>query len=173
MFKAGEGIWNTYGMSSGAFFSSPGVIRDYHVNEPYPPSNNYISTRKDFFCHTFSECTLCPGKSTCNIKQKQLARRFTAILIDNYRVKLQNNLIFKIRDNMPEEAILEEKNKYVRRINSLLYKIASDIVKSNKNEAAYCCVIQFIRHYNREATVPLTNDYITGLLGFVQKISNE
>lgn len=170
MLKAGEGIWNTYGMSSGAFFSSHDVIRGYHVNESYPVSNNYILTRKDFFCHTFSECTHCPGKNTCNIMQKQHARRFTAILIDNYRVKLQNNLIFKIPDNMSEQSIREEKNKYIRRLNNLLYKIASDIVNSNNNEAAYCCVIQFIRQYNREATIPLTHDYINGLLGFVQKL---
>lgn len=171
MLKAGEGIWNTYGMSSGAFFASPDIISSYHVNQSYPIMNDYISTQKDFFCKTFSECTHCPGKSTCNIQQKQQARRFTAILISNYRAQLQKSLVFNVPKDTSQEQLLDYKNKYKERINSLLYRIANDVVNSKNNGFAQCCVIQFVRQYNREATIPLAPDYITILLDYVQKLT--
>lgn len=173
MLKAGEGIWNTYGMSSGAFFASPDVIRSYHVNEFYPASNNYIENQKDFFCHTFSECKHCLGRNTCSIQQKQQARRFTTILISNYRVPLQKTLIFTPPENVSQEQFLEATKQYKERVNRILYQIASDIVNSKSNGSAYCCVMQFARQYNREATKPLLDGHISCLLGHIRNLTTK
>lgn len=181
MLNAGEGIWNTYGMSSGAFFKSPNVIEKYHVNDSYIAKNPFTEQHSDFFCQTFSECKKCPSNSNCNLLSKQKARRLSGFLVSTRKVELETALkniqiaFFSINSKEPNEhlstdEIERKKKKATTDLVIILSQIARDIVNSPDNGNPFCCAIQFSRHFNREMSIPLNNAYINKLLEFVNQV---
>lgn len=180
MLKAGEGIWNTYGMSSGAYFTTPNIIDNYHVNSSYTTKNSYIEKNNDFFCQTFSECKRCPSKGTCNLTNKQKARRLSGVLVSKYKVKLENALIkfqaaYFSNNNISNTPISADEAQNIKEATkqnliNTLSQIARDIVNYPDNGNPYCCTIQFSRHFNREVNLPMDNAYINKLLEFVKHV---
>ena len=181
LLKAGEGVWNTYGMSSGAFFSSPNVIDSYNINDSFECINSYAEDNKAFFCQTYQECEICLAKGSCKIDDKQKARTVSDIMLSKYRIRLEEAEINLLKAASNEEASeneaqkdrkgrLEDKKEKFRTIYS---EIARDIVKTENNGNPFCCAVQFLRKYNREVRKPLDEALVKTLLSYVEQAVNQ
>lgn len=180
ILKPGEGIWNTYGMSSGAFFKSPNIIEGYNVNKSYPVKNSYIDDHKVFFCQSFGECSQCYSRLNCNIQVKQKARRTSNALVSMYKQTLEKSLRERFLVSSPAIYNQMSKEDAEKRISlakvsldNVMGRIADSIINSPDNGNPYCCAIQFVRYFNREVTLPIIKQFFDHFICIVSsKLNN-
>lgn len=165
LLGAGEGAWNTYGMSGGAYFSSPNVIDRYHMEEPYPAANTFIEKNQALMCQTFQECKTCASHGKCTVAGKQAARRQAAALTAEHK----GSLVSALREarhayaaKKPGDEESQNRNKAANaKMRAALQKISDEICSSGVNTD--CCMVQFVRQFNREAELPLAQLHIDAL----------
>jgi len=165
LLGAGEGVWHTYGMSGGAYFATGNIIDNYHIEEPCPAANAFTEKNKAFMCQTFPECRTCASRRKCTVAGKQSARRQAAVLNARYK----GRLLSAIRE--VQHTYAGEKNGDVasqnrsktatEKLRGVLSDISDEICSSGVNTD--CCIIQFVRQFNREADQPLIRPYTDAL----------
>ncbi len=158
LLKAGEGIWKTYGMSSGAYFISPNVIDEYNLQEKCIPQNEYVFNNKEFMCQTYLECKYCLDRDSCSLQLKEDARIISSRLIIDMQQSLARALqeYYRLRGANSNEELIEASE---RRVSNII-KIIIDRIKGHYSTLfGHCCCIQFVRQFNRESSVVINEEW--------------
>lgn len=168
ILSAGEGIWHTSGMSSGAFFKTPNIIDNYDINSNYPAKNTYIESNKKFFCQSFNECLKCPSNAICDIHIKQKARRVSNTVLMDYKQVLEDSLK-KLKKAFISGDINTAFKEEQKNFTNIIYNISHNINDTPDNGSPYCCAVQFFRHYNRESSFPMDSPYLDCLFHYLSE----
>ena len=148
----GEGVYTTYGMSVGAYFSTPNILDRYQIEEGYPAENSFVERNARTLFETYLECQNCASSGHCTLEQKQQARQ-TAISVDAECRGLFWNAVRASERAAAEEKTGDEKSQRESRmakeqLRKVLDYMAVKIAKADNTD---CCITQLIRQLNRES----------------------
>ena len=148
----GEGVYTTYKMSVGAYFSTPNIIDRYQMEEGYPAENSFVERNARTLFETYLECRTCASRGHCTLEQKQQARQ-TAISVDAECRGLFWNAVRASERAAAEEKTGDEKSQRESRmakeqLRKVLDYMAVKIAKADNTD---CCITQLIRQLNRES----------------------
>lgn len=162
----GEGVWITYRMSGGAYFSTPNIIDRYQMETAYPAVNSFAEGSARMLFETFLECRTCPSRGRCTLEEKQQARQ-VAISVDTECRGLFGNVIGTAERAAAEEKAGDEKSRREsamarEQLRKMLDYMAAKIAKADKTD---CCITQLIRQINRESgsSHPVREIYVQAL----------
>lgn len=160
LMKPGEGIWHTMGMSSGAFIRMEHVLDQYGLETRYTPGNSFLKSHPELTCASFRECAECRARLTCSLASKQSARRSAAMLILDYRTRLNRCLrsFFEAAEQADQEKHEKAQSSYRGCLKALVRS-----AREMKGENCVCVLTQFVRVYCREV------EYDYDHMGCVQK----
>lgn len=177
LLDAGKGLWNTYGMSGGAYFWTENVIDRYKLDEKYPPNNSFVKKNESFMCQTFSECSGCATKQGCSLQHKRKSRGIAAKLMMEFKPKLVDLLMkYQIaRDKKKDSDLqsLEDFKAAEKMLRVILWAIAMYLSDYMSGIEGYCSIVQFVRQFNREAEIQMNTRLVQVLLAYMKEIEKE
>lgn len=183
LLNAGEGVWNTYGMSGGAYFRTQNIIDQYNLQEEYPVANPFVVQNPQFMCQTFSQCSKCTAKNACSLQHKEKSRRMASGIMIRYKTVLTDALrsyqIAKLRgkrsgsDSKTTDLSTKAKDDRLDEENylqSVFGKIAYYLFQNMPEADGYCSLIQFERQFNREAEIQMDSSCTKFILNGLETI---